>query len=94
MQTFGEERIISKRCKFSWPSRSPDLAPVDFWLWGYLKSLLYRFRPSNLLELKDTIPRELSYIEPDILHSVVAGFVTRLQCVILCVSGHVEHTLQ
>ena len=83
MQTFGEERIISKRCKFSWPSRSPDLAPVDFWLWGYLKSPVYRSRPSNLSELKDTICRELSCIEPDILHSVVAGFVIRLQCVIL-----------
>ncbi|GFV78559.1 hypothetical protein TNCV_1888651 [Trichonephila clavipes] len=28
-------RIISKRCKFTWPPRSPDLTPVDFWLWGY-----------------------------------------------------------
>ena len=36
IQTFGEERILSKRCKFSWPPRSPDLTRVDFWLWGYL----------------------------------------------------------
>ncbi|GFV42932.1 hypothetical protein TNCV_4954421 [Trichonephila clavipes] len=28
-------RIISKCCKFIWPPRSPDLTPVDFWLWGY-----------------------------------------------------------
>ena len=37
IQTFGEERIISKRCKFSWPPQSPDLTPVDFWLWGIFK---------------------------------------------------------
>lgn len=34
----GEERIISKRCKFPWPPRSPDLTAAGFWVWGYLKS--------------------------------------------------------
>ncbi|GFX96168.1 hypothetical protein TNCV_2290571 [Trichonephila clavipes] len=28
-------RIIFKRWKFTWPPWSPDLTPVDFWLWGY-----------------------------------------------------------
>ncbi|GFT88860.1 hypothetical protein TNCV_906731 [Trichonephila clavipes] len=28
-------RIISKRCKFTWPPQSPDLTQVDFCLWGY-----------------------------------------------------------
>ncbi|GFW06692.1 hypothetical protein TNCV_3287931 [Trichonephila clavipes] len=28
-------RIISKRCKFTWPPRSLDLIPVDFWLWEF-----------------------------------------------------------
>ncbi|GFT58647.1 hypothetical protein TNCV_1250921 [Trichonephila clavipes] len=28
-------RIISKCWKFTWPLRSPDLTPVDFWLWRY-----------------------------------------------------------
>ncbi|GFT82027.1 hypothetical protein TNCV_3909641 [Trichonephila clavipes] len=25
-------RIIRNSCKFTWPPRSPDLTPVDFWL--------------------------------------------------------------
>jgi hypothetical protein len=29
-----------------WPARSPDLNPLDFFLWGHLKSLIYR-RPIN-----------------------------------------------
>ncbi|GFT14926.1 uncharacterized protein NPIL_330591 [Nephila pilipes] len=89
----GEERIISKSCKFSWPSQSPDLTPADFGLWGYLKSRVYRYCPSNLSQLKDVIRGELSCIQPDILHSVVARFVTRLQCLIPCGGGHVEHVL-
>lgn len=24
-----------------WPARSPDLTPLDFFLWGYLKSVVY-----------------------------------------------------
>lgn len=34
---FGN-RIISRHFEMEWPPRSPDLNPLDFWLWGYLKS--------------------------------------------------------
>ncbi|GFY24043.1 hypothetical protein TNCV_1010961 [Trichonephila clavipes] len=33
-------RIIVKRFKFTWPPRSPDLTPVNFWLWGFLGVLI------------------------------------------------------
>ncbi|GFS68709.1 uncharacterized protein TNCV_1959131 [Trichonephila clavipes] len=75
------------------PPRSPDLTPVDFWLWGYLKSRVYLSGPSSLSELKDAIHREVSSIHPDMLHSAVAGFVTRLECLLPCGGGHVEHIL-
>lgn len=93
IQTFGEERIISRRCKFPWPPRSSDLTPADFWLWGYSKSWVYQSRPSNLSELKDAVRRELSCMQADMLHSAVSGFVTRLQCVITYGGEHVEHIL-
>ncbi|GFT29676.1 hypothetical protein TNCV_4891011 [Trichonephila clavipes] len=44
-------------------------------------------------ELKDAIRREVSSIHPDMLHSAVAGFVTRLECLLPCGGGHVEHIL-
>ncbi|GFT22313.1 DUF4817 domain-containing protein [Trichonephila clavipes] len=70
-----------------------DLTPANFWLWGYLKSRVYLSRPSSLSELKDAIRREVSSIHPDMLHSAVAGFVTRLECLLPCGGGHVEHIL-
>ncbi|GFS78502.1 uncharacterized protein TNCV_3147551 [Trichonephila clavipes] len=91
--TFGEDRIVSRLCRYPWPPRSPDLTPADFWLWGYLKSPVYLSGPSSLSELKDVIGREVSSIHPDMLHSAVAGFVTRLECLLLCGGGHVEHIL-
>ncbi|GFT61973.1 uncharacterized protein TNCV_4195921 [Trichonephila clavipes] len=62
---------------------------ADFWMWGYLKSRVYLSGPSSLSELKDAIRREVSSIHPDVLHSVVAGFVTRLECLLPCGGGHV-----
>ncbi|GFW84888.1 DUF4817 domain-containing protein [Trichonephila clavipes] len=38
IQTFRDDRIVSRRCRYPWPPWSPDLTPADFWLWGYLKS--------------------------------------------------------
>ncbi|GFV73952.1 uncharacterized protein TNCV_1190331 [Trichonephila clavipes] len=82
IQTFGEDRIVSKCCRYPWHPRSPDLTPADFWLWGYLKSRVCLSGPSSQSELKDAIRREVSSIHPDMLHSAVAGFVTRLECLL------------
>ncbi|GFU82923.1 uncharacterized protein TNCV_1743081 [Trichonephila clavipes] len=90
IQTFGENRIVSR---YPWPPRSPDLTPAAFWLWRYFKSRVYLSGPSSLLELKDAIRREVSSIHPDMLHSAVAGFVTRLECLLPCGGSHVEHIL-
>ncbi|GFX52948.1 hypothetical protein TNCV_3228161 [Trichonephila clavipes] len=48
---------------------------------------------SSLPELKDAIRREVSSIHPDMFHSAVGGFVTRLECLLPCGGGHVEHIL-
>ncbi|GFU54033.1 transposable element Tc3 transposase [Trichonephila clavipes] len=38
--TFGD-RLISRFVPVNWPSRSCDLTPLDYFLWGYVKSLVY-----------------------------------------------------
>ncbi|GFW84156.1 DUF4817 domain-containing protein [Trichonephila clavipes] len=93
IQTFGEDRIVSRRCRYPWPPWYPDLTPSDLWLWGYLKSRVYLSGPLSLSELKYVIRREVSSIHPDMLHFAVAGFVTRLECLLPCGGGHVEHIL-
>ena len=54
-QTFGD-RFIDMA---TWPPRSPDLNPCDFSLWGYLKSKVYNPKPTNLLQLRENIQREI-----------------------------------
>ncbi|GFW89342.1 putative DD41D transposase [Trichonephila clavipes] len=38
--TFGD-RLISRFGHVNWPPRSCDLTPLDYFLWGYVKSLAY-----------------------------------------------------
>lgn len=93
LSKFTEDRLISRGCKNAWPARSPDLTPADFWLWGYLKSRVYRGSPATLVELKDAIQLAVSGIDADMLHAAVLGVVTRLTCLLPCGGGHVEHLL-
>ena len=51
--------ISSHRGDIPRPARSPDLAPCDFFLWGYLKGEVYKHRPRNLIELKTAIRKEI-----------------------------------
>jgi hypothetical protein len=37
------------------PPRSPDLTPPDYFLWGYLKLVVYSNRPLTIEDLKQNI---------------------------------------
>lgn len=36
----------------SWPARSPDLTPLDFFLWAHIKTVVYRDPPISFQDLK------------------------------------------
>ncbi|GFV33824.1 uncharacterized protein TNCV_1516201 [Trichonephila clavipes] len=54
--TFGD-RLISPFRPVNWPPRSCDLTPLDYFLWGYVKSLVYADKPQTLEHLEDIIRR-------------------------------------
>ena len=76
--------LISLRDDIGWPARSPDLNPCDFFLWGYLKSKVFSYRPQSLEELKRAIRFEIAAIPPEMIHRVIENFRERLQT---CVSN-------
>lgn len=49
------QRWIGRLGPISWPPRSPDLNPLDFFLWGYLKEIIYSKPIHNLAELRARI---------------------------------------
>ncbi len=76
--------------KKKWPPRSPDLNPCDFYLWGYLKSVVYNPLPKTLDELKANIEREIKKISKETLKKVFLDLEKRCQKIILVGGGHIE----
>ncbi|KAF2900735.1 hypothetical protein ILUMI_05450 [Ignelater luminosus] len=66
-----QDRDISRHFVNLWPPRSPDLNPADYWLWGYLKHLVFRTRPTTLKELEDRIREQIGANQPEILNNAV-----------------------
>ncbi|GFW45502.1 uncharacterized protein TNCV_3244421 [Trichonephila clavipes] len=64
--TFGD-RLISRFGPVNWPPRSCDLPPLDYFLWGYVKSLVYANKPQTLDYLEDNIRRVIADIRPQML---------------------------
>jgi hypothetical protein len=48
-------RWISRGSTINWPPRSRDLTPLDFCLWGWMKSEVYRRKVDTWDELLDCI---------------------------------------
>ncbi|GFV32773.1 uncharacterized protein TNCV_3312541 [Trichonephila clavipes] len=93
-QHFTNDRVISRAFPTAWPPRSPDLNPCDFWLWGYLKNLVYRGRLIILADLKDSITLHVRSISVDQLRSAVEQTLHRLQILHLEEGNHIEqHSL-
>ncbi|GFT46371.1 transposable element Tc3 transposase [Trichonephila clavipes] len=75
--TFGD-RLISRFGPVNWPPRSCDLTPLDYFLWGYVKSLVYADKPQTLDHLEDNIRRVIADIQPQMLEKVIENWTSRL----------------
>ncbi|GFV76065.1 putative DD41D transposase [Trichonephila clavipes] len=75
--TFGD-RLILRFGPVNWPPRSCDLTPLDYFLWGYVKSLVYADKPQTLDHLEDNIRRVIADIRPQMLEKVIGNWTSRL----------------
>ncbi|GFS98169.1 putative DD41D transposase [Trichonephila clavipes] len=75
--TFGD-RLISRFGPVNWPPRSCDLTPLDYFLWGYVKSLVYADKRQTLDNLEDNIRRVIADIRPQMLEKVIENWTSRL----------------
>ncbi|GFU68386.1 uncharacterized protein TNCV_3077741 [Trichonephila clavipes] len=75
--TFGN-RLISRFGPVNWPPRSCDLTPLDYFLWGYVKSLVYADKPQTPDHLEDNIRRVIADIRTQMLEKVIENWTSRL----------------
>ena len=57
----------------SWAPSSPDLNPCDFFLWGYMKELVFKPLPTSLHQLKEKITLTFKNIPEPMVQKAIYG---------------------
>jgi hypothetical protein len=88
-QRYGQ-RVIANNGPVNWPARSPDLTPMDYFLWGWMKSQVYTTKPRTREELLDKIMRSAELVKrnPAIIRAATNSLVARAR---LCRQNHGNH---
>jgi hypothetical protein len=90
LEEFYGDRLISRGL---WPPRSPDLTPLDFYLFGRMKTNIFKNRIHTLEDLQAAIVRELGSIEQNELQRVFNSMKRRINLCLTNGGGHIEHLL-
>ncbi|GFV47230.1 DUF4817 domain-containing protein [Trichonephila clavipes] len=89
---FGD-RLISRFGPVNWPPRSCDLPPLDYFPWGYVKSLVYADKPQTLDHLEDNIRRVIADIRPQMLEKVIENWTSRLDYIRVSHGSHMPEII-
>jgi hypothetical protein len=81
-------RWVGRDGPIRWAPRSPDLTPLDFFLWGYLKDNVYKTSMKDLNELKARIANEIRMISKETLCNVFSNILKRMH---MCISVKGDH---
>lgn len=85
---------IGRHGVIHWPAKSPDLTPMDFFLWGTIKQDIYETGVfNNMNELKECIRVKIEELNQngDIFQRVRSNFIKRCQMCIQNGGGYVEN---
>lgn len=58
-------KTIGRGMAIEMPPRSPDLTPMDFFFWGFVKEKVYRTKPRTIDDLKEAIQNSFQEIDND-----------------------------
>jgi len=90
--TFGDS-LFSRFGPVNWPPRSCDLTPLAYFLWGYVKSLVYSDKPQTLDHLEDNIRPVIADIRPQVLKKVMENWTSRLDYIRASRGGHMSEII-
>jgi len=89
------DRWIGRGGPVSWPPRSPDLTPLDYFLWGHMKSMVYAKQSHNRDELINRIMDAATQIRnsPGMVEQAVRSLLRRARLCIESAGCHFEQNL-
>ena len=76
-----------------WPARSPDLNPLDFFLWGHVKNFIYRQPIDTEEQLRVRIEEAFASLTPQMILDSKLSLLRRARLCIQMNGGHFEHLL-
>lgn len=89
-----DDRWIGPNGPWKWPPRSPDLTPLDYFLWGYVKSQVYSRPLESRQELINRIRACLTNINGEIIITATTSeFQKRIMRCLANNGQHMEHNL-
>lgn len=84
------QRWIGRGGPISWPARSPDLTPLDFFLWGYVKNYVFSVEIQSLSHMKERIKQAIEAVSTETLEKVWKNINSRINHIIRVEGGHIE----
>lgn len=93
LNTVYGERWIGRGGPVAWPARSPDLNPLDFFLWGFLKQKVYATPVHTREDLINRIGVACNEITDDMLIRTQTSLRNRFHLCIDQNGHHFEHLL-
>jgi hypothetical protein len=81
---------IGRRGLIAWPLRSPYLTPLDFFLWGYIKDLVYQTKVRDVAKLRDRITAACETVTPVMLQNTWREVEYRFDICRATKGAHVE----
>ena len=73
-----------------WPPRSPDITPLDFFLWGYVKDKVFSTPVPDITDLKARITDAFATITEDMLENTWREIDYRSDVLRATKGAHVE----
>jgi len=85
-------RWIGRGGPVAWPLRSPDLTPLDYYLWGHMKTLVFETKVDSRAALRHRIFAAAEHIRDNIA-SATHSLLMRAENCTATGGGHFEQLL-
>jgi hypothetical protein len=83
-------RWVGRGGPTAWPPRSPDLTPLDFFAWDFIKDAAYRRKVWDLADLRQCIIEAVELITPHMLINTWQELEYRLDICRATTGAHTE----
>lgn len=93
LSTMFGDHWWGNRGPFLWPARSPDLTPLDFYVWGRLKEIVYATPVVDIDDLRQRIIDGFNSLNPFEIRSATQSVSSRILKCLNENGEHIEHLL-